>query len=194
MTTRILAGILIGGAIGATMGHFGKCSSGACPLTANPFRGAIYGALMGALISFSLGQTQSISGQDSPGQAPTAEESAGTGQEKQSALLHITTPEGFQKQVLEAKSPCLADFYSNSCPPCRMLGPTIETLADKYKDKAVVCKVSLDHRETQGLAQKYGIRGIPAVLFFKDGQETERLVGLRSEEEYAGVLDKLISQ
>jgi len=51
MITRILLGVLIGGAIGAVLGYFGKCSSGACPLTANPYRGAIYGAVVGALLA-----------------------------------------------------------------------------------------------------------------------------------------------
>ena len=50
---RLIVGVSVGGAIGAVMGHFGKCSSGACPLTANPFRGAIYGAVMGALFAMS---------------------------------------------------------------------------------------------------------------------------------------------
>lgn len=53
---RLVAGILVGGALGAVMGYFGKCSSGACPLTATPWRGAIYGAVMGALFSFSFGK------------------------------------------------------------------------------------------------------------------------------------------
>jgi hypothetical protein len=51
MITKILLGVAIGGAIGAVLGYFGKCSSGACPLTANPYRGAIYGAVMGALLA-----------------------------------------------------------------------------------------------------------------------------------------------
>lgn len=53
---RLVAGILIGGALGAIMGYVGKCSSGTCPLTSTPIRGAIYGAVLGALMAFSLGQ------------------------------------------------------------------------------------------------------------------------------------------
>jgi hypothetical protein len=54
MTLRLIIGIAIGMGLGALMGHFGKCSTGACPLTANPFRGAIYGGVLGALFSLSL--------------------------------------------------------------------------------------------------------------------------------------------
>lgn len=53
---RLIIGIAIGGALGAVLGYFGKCASGTCPLTATPWRGAVYGAVMGALISFSLGK------------------------------------------------------------------------------------------------------------------------------------------
>ena len=53
---RLLIGIVVGGALGALMGYYGKCTSGTCPLTATPWRGAIYGAVMGALFSFTMGK------------------------------------------------------------------------------------------------------------------------------------------
>ncbi len=53
---RLAIGIIIGGALGAAMGYYGKCTSGTCPLTATPWRGAIYGAVMGALFSFTMGK------------------------------------------------------------------------------------------------------------------------------------------
>jgi gas vesicle protein len=58
---RLLIGILIGGAVGAVMGYFGKCSTGSCPLTANPFRGAIYGAVMGLLLTLLLSAPSAVS-------------------------------------------------------------------------------------------------------------------------------------
>ena len=65
MITRILLGVLIGGSIGAVLGYFGKCSSGTCPLTANPYRGAIYGAVMGALLVSVFSRTPK-EGKESP--------------------------------------------------------------------------------------------------------------------------------
>jgi thioredoxin 1 len=84
----------------------------------------------------------------------------------------------------------LVDFYSNSCPPCRQLAPTVEQLAEEYEGRAVVCKVNVE--KAQALARQYGIQGIPAVLFFKQGQETQRLVGLRPKSAYEQVLDRLV--
>jgi thioredoxin 1 len=158
------------------MGHFGKCSSGACPLTANPYRGAIYGGVMGALFALSFAGQQSA--------APQGPES--------SAVVHVASVADFEKFVLNADKPCLADFYSNNCGPCRRLSPTISKLADKYAGRAVVCKVSLDEAST--LSQPYGVRSIPAVLFFKDGKEVERIVGLRSQGSYEKALEAMLKE
>ena len=110
------------------------------------------------------------------------------------ALIHVNNEADFKKYVLNANLPCLADFFSKSCPPCWVLGPIVKSLANQYKGKAVVCKVSLDHPETRGLAQKYKIKAIPAVIFFSKGKETQRLVGLRLKKTYSRVLDKMIKK
>lgn len=198
MIVRLLAGLVAGGALGAVIGYFGKCSSGTCPLTANPFRGAVFGALLGAIFSLSFGCTQKENPKPTAKPAAlatnTSENDEGTQKSEQEAVIHVNNEADFKKYVIEAKLPCLADFFSNSCPPCRILAPTIETLGSRYKGKAAICKVSLDHVETRGLAQQYRIMGIPTVLFFKNGKETQRLVGLRSEEEYSRVLDQMIKK
>lgn len=196
MTIRLVIGIFIGAGIGALIGHFGKCTSGMCPLTANPFRGAIVGAVLGALISY--GGTRRESAREGPEPANeviiSSEQTKAKLEPKKEDLIHVNSETDFKKYVLNANLPCLADFFSDSCPPCRMLAPTIEKLANKYKGKAVVCKVSLDHADARGLARKYKIRGIPAVIFFSDGRETQRLVGLRSEKAYSRVLDEMIKK
>lgn len=193
MTMRLIVGLAIGSAVGALMGYFGKCTSGMCPLTANPLRGAIWGALVGALFAFSFGCGTSESKQEAA-QPRASSEISKPAQEKETegALVYINSESDFGSRVLKAKLPCLVDFFSLRCPPCRILGPTIKKLAEKYKGKAVVCKLSLDHAETRGLAQRYGIRAIPTVIFFSKGKETQRLVGLRNEEEYSTVLDEML--
>lgn len=182
MIIRVVIGVVIGGCLGALMGYYGQCSSGTCPLTANPFRGAIYGGVMGALFSISFAgakPTLSVTGDDiEPGAV--------------SAVIHVNSAAEFERHVVNATLPCLADFYSDNCGPCRRLAPTIEKLADKYQGSAVVCKVSLD--ADSGLAQPYGIRGIPAVLFFSGGKEVERVVGLRKQVAYEKVLDSMIAE
>ncbi len=174
---KIIVGVLIGGGLGALMGYFGKCSSGACPLTATPYRGAIYGAVIGLFFAYSFGLTAV---------------NKGNSKHDSEALVHINSSEEFQQLVLESELPVLADFFSNSCPPCRKLSPVISVLADEYKDKAVICKVSMDL--APDLAVPNNIKGIPAVLFFVDGKEVERLVGLRGKPDYVAILEKLISK
>jgi thioredoxin len=183
---QLVLGILIGGGLGALLGHLGKCSTGTCPLTANPWRGGMYGMIAGAV--FALAVPTSRPGADtlSPGGATDAAE---TGSAANSVVQHVVSTVDFEDQVLQAELPVLVDFYSDSCPPCRMLGPTIEKLATSYAGRALVCKVNVNRLPQ--LAARYGIRGIPAVLFFLTGDEKDRLVGLRSEEAYASVLDKL---
>jgi len=173
---QLLAGLLIGGGMGAAIGYFGKCSTGACPLTANPWRGAFIGAMIGGLFAWSSGASRSIS------------ETAGG----EHTAMQIGTAEDFESRVLGADKPALVDFYSNSCGPCRRLAPTIEKLAKQYEGRAVIAKVTVD--KLPQLAARYGIQGIPAVLFFKNGQEAQRLVGLRSRDAYTAVLDKLAGE
>ena len=170
MIIRLLAGILIGAGIGAVIGHFGKCSSGGCPLTANPFRGAIYGAVMGTLFSLSSVGTPT----------PTS----GTG------VIHITTEEEFNQHVLQTNMPCLVDFYSDHCPPCRQLAPTIDTLAETYKGRAVICKINVD--TATNLSIPYGIDAVPTVLFFIGGEEVQRELGLQSQSTYEKNIDQML--
>ncbi|UCD50557.1 MAG: thioredoxin family protein [Phycisphaerales bacterium] len=174
MFVQLALGLLIGGSLGAVLGYFGKCSSGTCPLTANPYRGAFIGSLMGGLLAFSGGSSR-----------PRDE-----GNESGYAALQIANVADFERLALQAKLPVLVDFYSNSCPPCRQLAPTVEELAEEYAGRAVVCKINVER--APDLAQQYGIQGVPAVVFFKDGEEMQRLVRLQPRSSYTDVLDKLI--
>lgn len=174
MLVQIVIGLLIGGSLGALLGYFGKCSTGTCPLTANPYRGALIGAIIGGMLAFSGASSRPNDEGNEPGHAAvTVEDEA-----------------DFNRLVLQADRPVLVDFYSNSCPPCRRLAPIVETLAEDYSGRALVYKVNVDH--TPALAQRYGIRGIPAVLFFNGGEEEHRLVGLEARDTYTDILDKLI--
>ena len=164
MITKILLGVLIGGAIGAGLGYFGKCSSGTCPLTANPYRGAIYGAVMGALLVSMFSRVPKET-------------------KESSNIIHINSKADFKTYVLDARGVCLVDLFSNRCSPCRVLAPTISSLADKYTGRVTVCKVDVD--AVPAVAQRYGVRAIPTVLIIKNGKEVKRLVGLRPESEYA---------
>ena len=172
---KIILGLLIGGILGALLGYYGKCASGACPLTSTPYRGAIYGAVMGLFFTYAF---------------CTTGVNKGSGKQDSQSLVHINCAHDFEEIVLKSDLPVLADFFSKSCPPCRKLGPVVSDLADEYNGKALICKVSMDL--APDLANPYNIKGVPAVLFFVEGKEVERLTGLRRKTDYVRVLEKLI--
>lgn len=82
---------------------------------------------------------------------------------------------------LENKIPVLVDFYSDFCPPCRMLEPIFEELKKEFKGKIKFARVNVD--ENRELAARYNVMSIPTLILFKKGKEEKRIVGLRSKEE-----------
>jgi len=82
----------------------------------------------------------------------------------------------FQQEVLESSIPVLVDLWAPWCMPCRMISPIVEELGNDNQGKLKVCKLNTD--ENQNIAARYGIQGIPTLLFFKDGQEVDRIVGV----------------
>ena len=99
-------------------------------------------------------------------------------------MLHFSK-DRFDKALSQGKL-MMVDFWADWCGPCRMLGPVIEQLADRYPD-VVVGKVNVD--DEQELALRYGVMSIPTVIFFKDGKEIDRKVGVRPPEAFTRVLD-----
>ena len=84
----------------------------------------------------------------------------------------------------------MVDFWAAWCGPCRMVGPIIDELSDEYEGKAVVGKVDID--SNQQYAAQFGVRNIPTVLVFKNGELVDRKVGVSSKNDYAQALDSLI--
>jgi thioredoxin 1 len=81
----------------------------------------------------------------------------------------------FDELVLKSDKPVLVDFWAEWCGPCRMIGPIVEEMGHEYEGKAVIVKVDVDNNN--GIANKYGIRNIPTVLFFKNGEVADKQVG-----------------
>ena len=97
------------------------------------------------------------------------------------------TQENFSSEVLQAPSPVLVDFWAEWCGPCKMIAPILDELAEEYDGKVKIGKVNID--EQQGLAAEYGIRAIPTLLVFHQGQVAEQIVGLKSKRDLKAALD-----
>ena len=93
----------------------------------------------------------------------------------------------FEKEVEGSNKLTIVDFWAEWCAPCRMLSPIVAELADENKESVNVGKLNVD--ENPKTATKFGIRGIPTLLFFKDGQVKEQLVGVRSKGEIQALID-----
>lgn len=102
-----------------------------------------------------------------------------------------TNDSTFESDVLESDRPVLVDFWASWCAPCRMLAPTVEAVADKYASSARVVKLNVD--DNPSVSQRYGIKGIPTLILFKNGREEERVVGATSEGAISRMIEKHIS-
>ena len=100
------------------------------------------------------------------------------------------TDNNFQELVLNSDKPVIVDFWAEWCGPCRMVGPIVEEVGVDYEGKAVVAKVDVD--SNPGITAKYGIRNIPTILFFKNGEVADKQVGAVPKSTIVAKLDALL--
>ena len=103
--------------------------------------------------------------------------------------MESLTDSSFEEKVLKSSGPALVDFWAEWCGPCKMLTPVLEKLSKDNEGKIQIFKVNVD--ECQQLAVQFNIRSIPTLLFFKDGQVQEQVVGLKSESDLQASIDRL---
>ena len=97
----------------------------------------------------------------------------------------------FKQIVLESKRPVLVDFWAPWCGPCRTLSPIVESVAEQYAKTAQVVKLNVD--DNPSIALRYSVQAIPTLILFRDGEERDRLIGVRSKEAIGQAIDAHIS-
>lgn len=107
-----------------------------------------------------------------------------------SVNVKVATDQNFEQEVLKNGQPALIDFWATWCAPCRALAPVVEQIADQYAGKITVYKMDVDNNpETPG---RYGVRGIPTLILFKDGQAVGQLVGAVPKDQIETLVKKAI--
>jgi thioredoxin 1 len=107
-----------------------------------------------------------------------------------SAQIQHITDDGFDSDVLKSDKPVLVDYWAAWCGPCKMIAPILEEIATEYSDRIKVCKMDID--ANQQTPARYGIRGIPTLMLFKNGEVEATKVGALSKSQLAAFLESNI--
>lgn len=97
------------------------------------------------------------------------------------------TAQSWEAEVLKSTQLVLVDFWASWCGPCKMIAPVVEELADEYAGKAIIGKLNVD--EQGEVAEKYSVMSIPTLLFIKNGQIVDKIVGFRGKQDLVKILD-----
>lgn len=161
----LILSVGVGAALGAVIGWMGRCRSGACALTAGWRRGALFGAVLGALLYGGPAR-------DAAGRRELA---------RQDGPVRPVTEATFRTDVLNSELPVLVDFYASWCGPCRRLAPVLAEVAGRYEGRVRFVKVDVD--AAPALAREYGVTGVPTLLWLERGRLAGAVAGAVSAAE-----------
>ncbi|MBU4311225.1 MAG: thioredoxin [Candidatus Omnitrophica bacterium] len=102
------------------------------------------------------------------------------------------TKENFAREVLKSAKPVIVDFWATWCMPCKMIAPIIKEISTEYDGKCKVAKLNID--DAMEIATKFGVMNIPTVVFFKDGKEFTRVVGVASKGNFIKKIKEMLAQ
>jgi thioredoxin 1 len=108
-----------------------------------------------------------------------------------SDLIKHITDDSFESDVLKADKPVLVDYWAEWCGPCKMIAPILDEVSQSYKDKLQIAKMNVD--ENRDIPAKFGIRGIPTLMLFKDGQLAATKVGALSKAQLTAFIDQQLA-
>jgi len=103
-------------------------------------------------------------------------------------ILHVTDAD-FDQQILKSEVPALVDFWAAWCGPCRTVGPVVEELAGEYSGKVKIAKLNVD--DNKQTPSKYGVKGIPTLMLFKNGAVVDQIVGAVPKTKIKDMLDRI---
>ena len=105
--------------------------------------------------------------------------------------IHYVTDANFEAEVLQSATPVLVDYWAEWCGPCKMIAPILDEVAGSYNGKLKIAKVNVD--ENRDIPAKFGIRGIPTLMLFKDGQLAATKVGAMSKAQLTAFIDQQLA-
>tara|TARA_R110002126_G_scaffold189264_1_gene337544 strand:+ start:408 stop:842 length:435 start_codon:yes stop_codon:yes gene_type:complete len=111
-------------------------------------------------------------------------------EKRMSDLIVHVTDSSFEEEVLKSDTPVLVDYWAEWCGPCKMIAPVLDEISKDYNGKLKICKLNID--ENTDTPPKYGVRGIPTLMLFKDGNVEATKVGALSKSQLAAFLDSNI--
>lgn len=107
-----------------------------------------------------------------------------------SANIVTLTESNFAEEVTQSLTPVLVDFWAEWCGPCKMIAPILDEIASEYDGKLKIGKVNIDEQQT--LAAQHGIRAVPTLLLFKDGEVADQIIGLKSKRDLKANVDRVV--